>query len=92
MSAAETLLACPRCGNTDLWSDEPASIMYSVELSRGPDGSVVVDYPGTGYEVQDEGTEYAGDIWCRSCGTQLTEADLVDSDETPAPAGTAGVR
>lgn len=71
-------LACPTCGHGEsLWSDEPASIMYRVTLSRATDGTVDVDYPGDGYEPQDEGTVYVGDIWCRSCGNQLTETQLV---------------
>lgn len=78
----ETPLACPHCGNTRLWSDEAASIMYPVELSRNDEGAVVVDYPGDGYEVMDEGTEYVADIWCRGgCGAQLTEGELVPQEE-----------
>lgn len=77
-----TPLACPNCGTTDLWSDEPASIMYTVQLTRSESGDVEVEYTGTGYEPQDEGTEYAGDIWCRQCGTQHTEAALVP-ESTP---------
>lgn len=76
-----TRLACPQCGNTALWSDEPASIMYSVVLRRNPQGAVAVEYDGIGYEPQDEGTEYVGDIWCRACGSQWAEADLVEVAE-----------
>lgn len=69
-------LVCPTCGSDRLWSDEVASVMYPVTLTRNEDGSVEVDYTGDGYEVMDEGTEYDGDIWCRSCGSQFEETQL----------------
>jgi ribosomal protein S27AE len=77
-----TRLACPRCGSGDnLWSDEAASIMYPVRLTReAGDTTADVEYTGESYEVQDEGTVYVGDIWCRNCGIQLTEHDLIDPD------------
>ena len=75
-------LACPHCGDSEnLWSDEPASIMYTVRLSRTEDGSIEVEHTGMGYEPQDEGTEYVGDIWCRTCGTQLAEDQLTETTE-----------
>lgn len=79
-----TRLACP-CGSTRLRSDEVASIMYPVTLTRAADGGVEVDYTGDSYEVMDEGTVYVGDLWCRDCGRQLTEADLEDDEEDGAP-------
>lgn len=81
-------LACPHCGHGEsLWSDEPASIMYTIKMYRDGDG-IEVEYTGAGHEAQDEGTEYVGDIWCRSCGTQLTEVDFgIDREHATTPAG-----
>lgn len=80
-----TRLACP-CGSTRLRSDEVASILYPVTLTRAADGAVEVDYPGVeGYEVVDEGTVYVGDLWCRDCGKQITEDQLVPAEEDGAP-------
>jgi hypothetical protein len=75
-----TTLACPHCGETRLWSDEPTTIMYPAVFTRDDAGDVTPDYTGDSYDVMDEGTEYVGNIWCRSCGTQLAESDLVESD------------
>lgn len=80
-------LACPNCGHGEsLWSDEPASIMYTIKLYRDGDG-VEVEYTSFGHEAQDEGTEYVGDIWCRGCGSQLTEADFGIETNSPAETG-----
>lgn len=77
-----TTLACPHCGNTDLHSDEIASIMYPVTMVRDEAGDINPVYAGGFYEVMDEGTVYREDhVWCRSCGTQLSADDLVDPDE-----------
>ncbi len=86
-----TTMVCPHCGNDNLWSDEPASIMYTVRFTRDEDGEVQMEYTGDGYEAQDEGAVYVGDIWCRSCGSQLTEDQLVEGEASFTP-GTAGVR
>ncbi|MGZ6788346.1 MAG: hypothetical protein ACXVGN_00025 [Mycobacteriaceae bacterium] len=73
-----TALGCPNCGGVALWSDEPASIMYGVRFTRAANGTVDMEYDGIGYDPQDEGAVYVGDIWCRSCGSQLTEDRLVE--------------
>jgi hypothetical protein len=72
-----TVLGCP-CGNSNIWSEEVASILYTVELTRGEDGSVQVEHNGAGYETCDEGTVYSGNLWCRNCGDNLTESELVE--------------
>lgn len=71
-------LACRECGSTRLRSDEVAAIGYPVNLFRNDAGEVEVDYTGESYEVWDEGTVYSGDIWCRDCGHQHTESDLME--------------
>lgn len=78
-----TRLVCPRCKSGDsLWSDEVASIMYPVRLTReSVDAAVEVEYTGESYSVMDEGTVYSGDIWCRDCGSQIGEEDLVPEEE-----------
>lgn len=74
-------LVCPNCGHGEsLWSDETASIMYTVRLTGRDDGTVAVDYTGTGYDPVDESTTYEGRIWCRDCGSRLTEADLITAE------------
>lgn len=81
-----TRLACPHCGNANLWSDEPCTVMYTVKLTRVGGGSVAVEYDGLGYEVVDEAATYVGSIWCRACGSELDEAQLVgtgESDDSP---------
>jgi hypothetical protein len=76
----DTKLVCPKCGTDDnLWSDETASIMYPATFSRDADGAVTLDYTGEDYKIIDEGTVYSGDIWCRDCGIQLGEGDLIEA-------------
>lgn len=45
---------------------------------------IEVEYTGESYDVMDEGTEYRGDIWCRSCGSQFTEDQLVEEFDEQA--------
>ena len=47
---------------------------------KGP-SSVDVTYTGETYDTWDEGTVYSGDVWCRECGQQLGEAELVTDAE-----------
>jgi Zn finger protein HypA/HybF involved in hydrogenase expression len=71
-------LACPYCGSTRLRSDETATIGYPVTLVRNAStGSVEPEYTGDEYIVFDEGTEYSADIWCRDCGANPDEDELV---------------
>lgn len=75
-------LACPECESTRLRSDETAVIGYPVILRRTPDGSVDVQYTGEDRDVFDEGAVYDGkDLWCRDCGSNFTEGDLVEVTE-----------
>ena len=73
-----TPLACPHCGSVNLRSDEAATIGYPALLFRDEDGNVDVHYTGEEYESFDEGTVYSGDIWCRDCGANPKEQDLVE--------------
>jgi len=77
-------LACPHCGSDRLRSDEVATIGYPVAMFRDESGNVDVEYTGEEYDTFDEGTVYSGDIWCRDCGDQLTESDLVSAQEVDA--------
>lgn len=75
-----TPLGCPKCNSTRLRSDEAAAIGYPVTITTDQAGQVEVDYTGESYEIYDEATVYAGDIWCRDCGHHMAEADLVEVD------------
>lgn len=70
-------LMCPHCGEERLWSEEKTTIMYPAVFRKVEDGTIGPDYTGDRYDVIDEGTEYDGTIWCRSCGRRLTEEELV---------------
>lgn len=80
MTKPATPLCCPKCGSQSLRSDEKAAIGYNVLISRNGSGQIDVNYTGD-REVWDEGTVYEGDLWCRDCGAQLAEADLVTEDD-----------
>lgn len=78
---APTTLACPNCESTSLRSDEVAAIGYPVIMRRNDAGQIEPEYIGDGYEVWDEGTVYSNDIWCRNCGVQVDENDLIEVTE-----------
>lgn len=74
-----TTLCCPKCGNTELYSDEAASIMYPVLLARDDAGTVTPNYDVTfgEREVIDEDTKYRAQIWCHGCAMAVEEAKLI---------------
>jgi hypothetical protein len=71
-------LACPHCGATDyLFSVEETTIEFSAEFTREKDGSVHMDYTGESTHVNDEGTSYDQNIYCRNCCVELRESELI---------------
>lgn len=73
---------CPTCRTYEaLYSVEVAEIMYAARFTAAdpadhPNG-IALDYTGADTVTLDEGTEYAGKLYCRGCSSELTETDLV---------------
>ena len=73
-------LACPHCRSGDnLYSSETVTMDYPVRLARDENGDVEHEYAGEDPMIYDEGSEYRGDLFCRTCIAQLTEDELVET-------------
>lgn len=73
---ASNRLACPHCGAITLYSSEKTTIDYPITAELDKAG-FLFDYTGDSSYTNDEGTSYEGAIYCRACGSDLTEGQLI---------------
>ncbi len=70
-------LVCPHCGDANLYSTEEITVDYSITASVDEHGEIKVEHTGEDSRYNDEGAQYAGQIYCRQCYSEWTEQQLL---------------